>query len=116
MRFWKNRKSSKEEFVRIEEEDRQGLELEKREVSNLFDALSEKWKEKCMKLLADTQTNLMERKISQKYGGRDTAKLRRIVDIIMRWSPISKNVVASNLSTQYNIKQVFLEDLYEVAA
>ena len=58
-----------------------------------------------MILLAETQFVLFRTKIST--DDEDTLKLRRILSIIKFWSPLTKKEMATKLSTQYGIEEVF---------
>ena len=88
------------------EEDIENMEKDKQEVKMLFDKLSIKWKKRCMGLFAETSYVLMntDRGIDKTKDGQ---KLTRIISIIEWWNSITKKMIATELSTQYDIKQVF---------
>lgn len=99
------RKKEKAEKARQEQEKKERLISEKEEISTLFGTLSEKGKKVCMVLLAETQFVLFRTTIPT--DDEDTPKLRRILSIIKFWSPLTKKEMATKLSTQYGIEEVF---------
>lgn len=87
-------------------EDIENMEKDKQEVKMLFDKLSVKWKKRCMKLFAETSYVLMstDRGIDKTKNGQI---LTRIISIIEWWNSKTKLMIATELSTKYDIEQVF---------
>ena len=102
----KKKKENKAEKIRKEKEDRERMVSEKEEVSLLFDGLSDKGKNLCLKLLAETQYVLMRSTISLE-DEEERAKVRRILSMIKYWDPWDKRDCLNRLCTKYHIAQTF---------
>ena len=100
------KKEKKSEEIRKKEERRERMFSEKEEVELLFDWLSDKWKNLCLKLLAETQYVLARLSLSMD-NEEEFAKIKRIVSIITYWHPWDKRDCLNKLCTKYNIEQTF---------
>lgn len=100
------KKETKAEKARKEQEDRERMIAEKEEVSLLFDGLSDKGKNLCLWLLAETQY-VLGRKSIEMEDKEEQAKIKRIISMIKYWHPWHKRDCLNKLCTKYSIENVF---------
>ncbi len=113
MKFWESK--SKREKPRtpteqnqiMKEKMQEKLNLEISEVLSIFTRLSDKWKDACMRLLAQPRY-LLIRTLSKTWDEIENENINKIISMISHRDYRTKDEVATRLSTQYSIEKVFL--------
>lgn len=113
MVFWKfksqreKRKTPTEQKLIMEEKIQEKLNSEISEVFSIFTRLSDRWKEACMRLLAQPRYTLI-RTHAETWDEIQNENINKIISMISHRDYWTKDEVATRLSTQYNIEKVFL--------
>lgn len=103
------KKTPTEEANIMKEKEQEKLRVEIDEVSSAFSWLSDKWKEVCMKLLAQPKYVLFRTR-AELDDEEENESLNKIIKIISHWESWTKDEVATKLSTEYNVAKVLVKE------